>query len=168
MNDSRTESWSDRPARLAPALLLGIGLGGFIDGILLHQILQWHHLVSHETTVNTVAGLEQNTLADGLFHVFALVAVTAGVVLAFHYWWLGRPAPSWKLVTGGVFVGWGLFNLVEGLVNHHILGIHHVRDDIGSPLGWDLAFLAFSVALIVAGALTVRSARSASNQSASR
>lgn len=25
---------------------LGFGLGGFSDGILLHQILQWHHLLS--------------------------------------------------------------------------------------------------------------------------
>ena len=29
-----------------------------------------------------------------------------------------------------------------------LLGIHHVRDDLGGPLGWDLAFLAFGVALM--------------------
>ena len=27
-------------------LLLGFAMGGFFDGILLHQILQWHHLLS--------------------------------------------------------------------------------------------------------------------------
>lgn len=27
-------------------LALGFGFGGFFDGILLHQILQWHHLLS--------------------------------------------------------------------------------------------------------------------------
>jgi uncharacterized membrane protein len=45
----------------------------------------------------------------------------------------------------------GLFNLVEGLINHQFLGIHHVRDDLGEPLSWDLGFLAFGVALAIAG-----------------
>ena len=31
-------------------LLYGLGLGGFIDGIVLHQILQWHHMVTHSRT----------------------------------------------------------------------------------------------------------------------
>jgi len=26
----------------AAGLLFGIGLGGFLDGIILHQVLQWH------------------------------------------------------------------------------------------------------------------------------
>ena len=53
-----------------PGLLLGVGLGGFVDGIVLHQILQWHHLLTSEGSypATTVAGLEANTLADGLFH----------------------------------------------------------------------------------------------------
>jgi uncharacterized membrane protein len=32
----------------APGILLGIGLGGFVDGIVLHQILQWHHMLTSE------------------------------------------------------------------------------------------------------------------------
>src|SRR5690606_28162013 len=60
-----------------PGLVLGIGLGGFADGILLHQILQWHHMLSSTDTDNlglpfydpaTVGGLRMNTLWDGLFH----------------------------------------------------------------------------------------------------
>jgi uncharacterized membrane protein len=31
---------------VAPALLLGIGLGGFVDGIVLHQIRQWYHMLN--------------------------------------------------------------------------------------------------------------------------
>jgi uncharacterized membrane protein len=50
-----------------------------------------------------------------------------------------------------LLAGWGVFNVVEGLVDHQILGIHHVRDDLGAPIGWDLAFLAFGVILIVVG-----------------
>lgn len=41
-----------------------------------------------------------------------------------------------------LLVGWGAFNLVEGLVDHVILGIHHARDGLGGPVGWDLAFVA--------------------------
>lgn len=50
-----------------------------------------------------------------------------------------------------LLAGWGVFNLLEGLVDHQLLGIHHVRDDLGGPLGWDLGFLAFGVILIVTG-----------------
>jgi uncharacterized membrane protein len=47
--------------------------------------------------------------------------------------------------------GWGLFNLVEGIIDHQVFGIHHVRDDLGGPLSWDLGFLAFSLVLLVGG-----------------
>lgn len=147
-----------RPPRL-PGFLLGIGLGGFVDGIVLHQILQWHHLVSHtdDHPVTTVAGLEANTLADGLFHVLAWIFVTVGSALAVRAWQRRELAPPWRTHVGLLLAGWGAFNVVEGVINHQILGIHHVRDDLGAPLGWDLGFLAFGVALVVVGALLVRS-----------
>ena len=71
-----------------PSLLLGIGLGGFVDGIVLHQILQWHHLISdvHAYPMTTVAGLEANTLADGFFHVASWLCVLAGSLLALRAW----------------------------------------------------------------------------------
>jgi len=50
-------------------------------------------------------------------------------------------------------VGWGLFNLVEGIVDHQLLGVHHVRDDLGGPLSWDVGFLAASLVLLLAGLL---------------
>jgi uncharacterized membrane protein len=53
--------------------------------------------------------------------------------------------------------GGGLFNLVEGVIDHQLLGIHHVRDDLGAPLGWDLAFLASGVVLIAVGMALARS-----------
>lgn len=51
--------------------------------------------------------------------------------------------------VGFVVARWGLFNLVEGTINHQILGIHHVRTDLGGPLSCDLGFLAFDALLIV-------------------
>jgi uncharacterized membrane protein len=144
-----------------PSLLLGIGFGGFIDGIVLHQVLQWHHMLTDEgcCPASTVGGLEDNTLADGFFHLGTWVVVMAGTIVAIRAWQRGELAPPWRSHLGGLLAGWGLFNLVEGLIDHQVLGIHHVRDDLGAPLDWDLGFLAFGLALVVVGLALVRSGR---------
>jgi uncharacterized membrane protein len=136
-----------------PGLLLGIGFGGFVDGIVLHQILQWHHMLSHtaDAPVSTVGGLHSNTLADGLFHAAMWVVALAGTLLTVAAWQRGRPAPTWPQQIGLLLAGWGIFNVVEGVVDHLVLGVHHVRDDLGGPLSWDFGFLAFGVLLTVAG-----------------
>ena len=137
-------------------IVLGIGMGGFADGILLHQILQWHHMLTDtgEHPATTVAGLEANTLADGFFHLATWLFVAAAMVLTVRAWQRGELAPPWRAHAGLLLAGSGIFNLVEGLVNHLVLGIHHVRDDLGGPLGWDLAFLVFG-ALLLAGGLAL-------------
>jgi uncharacterized membrane protein len=138
-----------------PGILLGLGLGGFVDGIVLHQILQWHHMLSGERgdePLDTVAGLEANTVGDGVFHAATWTLVVLGVVLLYRR--LGGAdarRPSLVPFAGLLLAGWGIFNLVEGLVDHHLLELHHVRDDVDDPLPWDLAFLASGVVLIGAG-----------------
>jgi uncharacterized membrane protein len=136
----------------AGGLLLGIGFGGFVDGIVLHQLLQWHHMLSstgdHPTT--TIDGLEANTVWDGLFHVSTWIAAFVGMLLVTRAMRAGYRAAA-RHQFGLLLIGWGAFNLVEGIVDHHILTIHHVRDDIGGPLGWDLAFLALGALLAVGG-----------------
>ncbi|HSU02247.1 MAG TPA: DUF2243 domain-containing protein [Nocardioides sp.] len=148
----------ERPSAAA-GLMYGIGLGGFVDGIVLHQLLQWHHMVSAtgEHPVTTVAGLEVNTLADGFFHLFSWLVVVGASVVTLAQWRQGRLPPSWRFHLGGVLAGWGGFNVVEGLVDHQLLGVHHVRDDLGGPLAWDLGFLVLGVALVVGGWLLARS-----------
>ncbi|GAB5077369.1 DUF2243 domain-containing protein [Arthrobacter sp. AD-310] len=145
----------------APAFLFGMGMGGFVDGIVLHQLLQWHHMLSHTGDGNpdTVAGLELNTLADGLFHSAMWVLVAAAAVLAIHARRQGRLSAGWRFNTGLVLAGWGVFNIVEGMVNHQLLGIHHVRDDLGGPPVWDLGFLGLSVVLAAVGILLHRHGR---------
>ncbi len=147
----------------AAGLLYGLGFGGFVDGIVLHQILQWHHMVSHVEgyPTDTVAGLEVNTLADGFFHVATWFLLLAGSIAAIKAWREGRLAPSWSFHFGLVMVGWGLFNLVEGIIDHHLLGVHHVRDDLGSPVAWDLGFLAVGALLVVGGWLLYKRGLSA-------
>jgi uncharacterized membrane protein len=137
-------------------LLLGLGLGGFVDGIVLHQVLQWHHMVSARTPPTTLVGLEINTVADGFFHVGTWLLVVAASITTITAWRQGRLAPSWSFHVGLVLAGWGIFDVVEGLVDHQILGLHHVRDDLGAPLSWDLGFLAFGVLLILVGWLLHR------------
>jgi uncharacterized membrane protein len=149
---------TDRRPPLLPALLLGIGLGGFVDGILLHQVLQWHHMLTDEGCCppGTVAGLEDNTLADGFFHIATWLAVLAGTVTATRAWQRGELAPPWRSHIGGLLLGWGLFNLLEGLIDHQILGIHHVRDDLGGPIGWDLGFLALGAVQVTLGWILIK------------
>jgi uncharacterized membrane protein len=142
----------------APGILLGIGLGGFVDGIVLHQILQWHHLLSSEGShpKTTVAGLEDNTLADGLFHAFTWVIVVVGLWVLWRRTSDWRWAASGRALLGWMLFGWGAFNLVEGVVNHQILGLHHVREGAGHQTAYDLGFLALGGALLLAGWLLAR------------
>jgi uncharacterized membrane protein len=154
----------------APAFIMGLGLGGFVDGILLHQVLQWHHMLTGTAAhpMTTVAGLETNTLVDGLFHLAAWALVATAMFLTLRAWQRRELAPPWRTHFGLLLAGWGVFNVVEGLIDHQLLGIHHVRDDLGAPLGWDLAFLACSALLIVAGLALARSGERIAQQQAAR
>ena len=145
---------------------MGVGLGGFIDGIVLHQILQWHHMLTGEhggESMNSVAGLETNTLVDGLFHLATWVFVVTAMLMTVTAWQRRELAPPWRTHFGMLLAGCGVFDVVEGLIDHQILGIHHVRDDLGAPLGWDLAFLAFGVLLVVAGLALAHSGQRIAN-----
>jgi uncharacterized membrane protein len=135
-------------------------LGGFIDGIVLHQVLQWHHLLTDtdDNPMTTVPGLEANTLADGIFHLGTWALVVIGLVLTLDDWRQRRVPPPWPAQLGLVLTGWGIFNLVEGVIDHQILQIHHVRDDLGGPMSWDLGFLAFGALLVAVGVLLERRA----------
>jgi uncharacterized membrane protein len=156
-----------RPRSLAPAgIVLGVGFGGFVDGIVLHQLLQWHHMLTSTDSDNvgipyyprdTVHGLEINTVWDGVFHVFTWLMVLTGMSMLFSRVQQGR-GQVWKrrALWSWVLVGWGLFNLVEGLVDHQILGIHHVRSG-AHQLAWDMGFLALGAVLVVGGWLLSRS-----------
>lgn len=138
---------------------MGLGLGGFFDGIVLHQILQWHHMVSNVARypVTTVAGLEANTLGDGLFHAATYLFTVVGLTLLWRT--VRKPNGPWstRAFVGWLLVGWGLFNLVEGIIDHHILQVHHVREDAANQIAWDLAFLAWGAIMLLGGWFLARS-----------
>ncbi len=124
-------------------IFLGIGLGGFFDGILFHQILQTHNMLSNIFYPNTLANLEINMFWDGLFHAVTWLMTLLGI----YYLWKGLNSKNEKAngfsFIGLLLVGWGLFNLVEGTIDHLILKIHHViqRTSPSSQLMSDVIFL---------------------------
>ena len=144
-----------QPIELWAGVLLGIGLGGFFDGIVLHQILQWHHMLSSQGDypVTTVSGLEVNTLWDGLFHALTYVAVVAGLALMWRTGRLTHKPWSTRLLIGLLLFGWGTFNLVEGTINHHILTIHHVNETGARNhwQWWDIGFLLWGSVMVAGG-----------------
>ncbi len=137
----------------APGLLLGLGMGGFVDGIVLHQILQWHQMLSEtdEYGGGTLADMEINVMADGFFHAATWVLVAVGLAMLWQVACAGIVRRTWRSLLGWMLVGWGVFDLVEGVIDHHLLQIHRVRSDAANPLAWDIGFLVFGVLLIAGG-----------------
>lgn len=141
-----------------PGVVLGVGLGGFFDGILFHQILQIHNMLSARVPVIDLASAKANMVFDGLFHAVVWIATVIGVLLLFAEGRRGDRAWSWPAFLGALLVGWGLFNVIEGLVDHYLLGLHHVVELAGLSV-WDHLFLAWGAAMLLAGGLLMRRAR---------
>lgn len=151
---NQTKSPSTRPLLLA-GFILGLGQGGFFDGIVFHQLLQWHHMFSSIKTDMTIAGMELNTFGDGLFHLFDWLLTLIGIFLLWragnqeNCFWSGR------FFSGALLMGAGSFNLVEGILDHHILGIHHLKPGVHQTL-WDIGFLASGVLLLGIGFVLIQ------------
>jgi uncharacterized membrane protein len=144
------------PSVVRPGIVIGIGIGGFFDGIVLHQILQWHHmLTSAGYPPDSVENLQINTLWDGLFHVATYVFVLVGLFYLWRTLRRGAVVPSYRVLIGAMLMGWGIFNLVEGIISHHILEIHHVRSGPDQAL-YDIGFLIWGAVMLVGGWLLTR------------
>ena len=154
---------------LSAGVLLGLGLGGFFDGIVLHQVLQWHHmLTSAGYPADSVRNLRINTLWDGVFHSATYLFVGAGLIVLWRAAHRRHIRWSTRLLVGTVLVGFGAFNVVEGLVDHQLLGLHHVNETVPRDqwIWWDLAFLVWGAAMWLGGGFLVRSGRQRTAQRA--
>ncbi|MCM3123633.1 MULTISPECIES: DUF2243 domain-containing protein [Bacillaceae] len=126
------------------SFILGFGFMGAMDGIIFHQLLQWHSVVTDTTRPGQIA-------SDGIFHFGVTVALVIGGILL---WLAGRPSEVSRGVNrlvGGFLTGAGIFNLVEGLINHHLLKIHRVKPGDPNALFYDISFLALGLLLVIAG-----------------
>ena len=147
---SNTQDSNNLQPLIAAGIVLGISQAGFFDGIVFHQLLQWHHMFSSIKSDTTIAGLELNTIGDGLFHVFDWLMSLLGIFLL---WRAGkRQDVPWsaQAFVGSLLIGGGGFNIVEGIIDHQILGIHHVKQG-PNELAYDIGFLAIGVRLAGVG-----------------
>ncbi len=102
-------------------------MGGVVDGIVLHQIAQWHIMVSNWIPPMTMDAMKLNMMWDGFFHAFVWVVTLVGILALQHAAYREEAIPSLQSFIGQLVLGWGLFNLIEGIVDHQILAIHYVR-----------------------------------------
>jgi len=123
------------------SFILGFGLLGALDGIVFHQLLQWH-------SVNMHTDRHGQIISDGFFHIFTLLSLLWGVSLL---WTAEKPRAANRILWSGLLMGGGSFQLVEGIVNHHLLELHHVKPGDPHQLLYDLLFLAAGGVLLLAG-----------------
>jgi uncharacterized membrane protein len=122
------------------AFIVGLALGGFFDGILLHQVLQWHHFLSNVRSP-AVQDMRVQILADGLFHVLMYFVAAIGL---FKLWrareQCAQPGAG-TLLWGSALLGFCIWHFIDVVLAHWIVGIHRVRVDSPDPLLWDLLWL---------------------------
>ncbi|HEX9996835.1 MAG TPA: DUF2243 domain-containing protein [Abditibacterium sp.] len=141
---------------LTAGILIGAGMGGFVDGIVLHQILQWHNMLSSRIAPDTLVNSKINMFWDGIFHAGVWLMTALGIALLFHAGSRGEVLWSKRVFGGAVLLGYGLFNLIEGTINHQILGLHHVHEYAPNRGFYDAAFLMFGAVLVAIGWIMIR------------
>jgi uncharacterized membrane protein len=132
---------------LWPGVLVGIGLAGTLDEVVLHQLLAWHHFYDRSTPT---AGL----VSDGLFHLFSTAVLVIGLIQLVERR-RTTPDPP-RVALAGILLGAGGFNLYDGTIQHKLLRLHQVREGVPDDLPYDLAFLTIAAALALTGALLLR------------
>lgn len=152
LNHRAAQFYVPNPVPLSiTSIILGIGIGGFIDGIFMHQILQWHGMFTNKLPAITAIGKTVNMFWDGIFHLLTLSAVIIGIISLIRLLRIHTINSSPKLALGGFLTGWGLFNFVEGLLHHHILEFHTVREFSQNQDLWNYGFLLSGLLFMVIG-----------------
>ncbi len=125
-------------------------MGGFVDGIVFHQILQIHNMLSAKIPPTSLVNVETTMVWDGLFHALTWIMTAIGIAML---WKAGKQrdiAWSGSTFIGAVIFGWGVFNVVEGVLDHHILNLHHVVERLGTSI-FDYLFLCWGVLFLALG-----------------
>ncbi|HWU12197.1 MAG TPA: DUF2243 domain-containing protein [Streptomyces sp.] len=145
------QSWPESRRSMVVCGVIGVAVMAAVDEIVFHQILGWHHFYDRSTTS---VGL----MSDGLLHTAELLALVVGFFL---YADLRRrralaPAHAWA----GFFLGLGIFQLFDGVVDHKLLRLHQIRYGVDiTPYDWAWN-LAAAVLLLIGSVLAIRAARS--------
>ncbi len=140
------------PSLVLIGLIIGVGIAGTLDEVILHQLLQWHNLYVHTSESGRI-------VSDGLFHLVSSALLLAGSLLL----WRRRHAPrrpgDGRRFGGAILLGLGGFNLYDGTIQHKVLRLHQVREGVANLLPYDLGFLAIAILVAAAGWALLASGR---------
>lgn len=144
---------------LSAGVMIGIGLGGFLDGIFLPMLLQWHNLIAERVPPTDFVNLEINMFWDGVFNLGMWLITAAGLGL----WWragrLSNVTWSGKMLFGTLLAGWGIFQVADSIFFHWVFRLHHIK--MGSPswLFWDVAYVVIGLVLVGVGGMFTKAGR---------
>jgi uncharacterized membrane protein len=113
-------------------------------------------MISAKLPPTTYVAKSINMFWDGVFHAVTLGVTLVGIVRLWRLLHRDDVDRSGNLLAGGLLAGWALFNIVEGLFDHHLLKLHNVRERTPDADPWNYGFLLFSVVLLIAGLLIAR------------
>lgn len=107
-------------------------------------------------------GIGMGGFVDGIFHVFTWTMTAIGISILWRTARRGAVPLLTSYFVGSMALGWGLFNFIEGAIDHHILRVHNVvqRATGVTQVLFDLAFLLSGVVLICLGVYFRRRATS--------
>lgn len=146
---------------IAAATFLGLGMGGFVDGILLHQILQWHQMISNWLPPDTLQNSKVNMFWDGVFHLGTWSLTAIGLTLLWRLIERRDVLFSTTVFVGSLIFGWGLFNLMDSVFDHYLFGFHNVRENVPNPQIWNHGFLGLSLIQSTIGWIVLQRGRRA-------
>lgn len=126
----------------------GFGLGGMIDVVLFHLVLQHHHLLSGYIDPRSDGGLRANILYDGLFVLLMLGIMFVGLGMLWRRVNGGNARVSNKILGGAILVGAGVFNVFDGIITHYVFGFHDVVHDTSV---WNPHWVVVSLLLLGSG-----------------
>ncbi len=153
MNTTQKAQFKKMQPLSISGILFGVGMGGLAYGIIFHQLAQAHNMISTRFFPDNIDNLQINMVWDGIFYMLTWVMIATGLALLWRVAKRGEVPLVTKFFAGSMVLGWGLFNLIEGILDHHILQLHHVVEAATSTnqILWDVAFLASGVILITVG-----------------
>jgi len=125
-------------------VVLGIGVVGTLDEAVLHQLLQWHSFYVHTTTYWRI-------VSDGIFHLITSGLLLTGALLLWARREQLRTRDEGRVLAAGILLGMGGFNLYDGIIQHKILQLHPVRENVTNILLYDVVFNGLAIVLLLAG-----------------
>lgn len=137
--DTIRRTWHGR--NLVAGILLGLGTVAFIDEVVFHQLLHWHHFYDRSTS-------DVGLVSDGFFHAFSWFATVASLFMVAslrheRVFWVSAFAAGW--LTGA-----GFFQLYDGLVQHKLMRLHQIRYGV-DPVPYDVTWNVVAAVLLLAG-----------------